>query len=207
VITLLVALGVPLEALVAPLLDAKDQQGAQAALLALRANRWLVFAAAVAILGGAAGTIKSAPGAHWLRASIAFTVALLALYAGVIAPVERGIAQSRTFKPFLAEVRERIGGADLGFFCAFDYGAVFYAERHVPLLLDEDECKDPARRAAALAAPRTPYLLLWEDDAERAAAQLQVLLRSTGTGTQGRARMVLAAPVGAVPPSGAPAGG
>jgi len=196
VLTLLVALGVPLERLIAPLLDAKDQQGAQAALLALRAHRWVVFGAAVAILAGAAGTIRSAPGAHWLRASVAFTVSLLALYAGVIGPVERGIASSRTFKPFLAAVRERIGSADLGFVCAFDYGAVFYAERHVPLLLDEDECKDPAKRAATLAAPRTPYLLLWEEDAERAGAQLRILVRSTGTGTQGRDRMVLAAPAG-----------
>jgi hypothetical protein len=198
-ITLLVALGVPLEALVSPLLEAKDRQGAAAAFVALRAHRWLVLGAALAILGGAAGTIRSAPGAHWLRASVAYTVALLALYAGVIAPVERGVAESRSFKPFLAEVRQRIGSADLGFLCAFDYGAIFYADRHVPPLLDEDGCKDPARRDAVLVAPRTPYLLLWEDDAERAGARLDVLVRSSGTGTQGRDRMVLAAPAGRAP--------
>jgi 4-amino-4-deoxy-L-arabinose transferase-like glycosyltransferase len=198
-VTLLIALGVPLEKLIAPLLDAKDRQGASAALLVLHAHRWLVLGTALAILVGAIGTIRAAPGAHWLRASVAYSVALLALYAGVIAPVERGIADSRTFKPFLAEVRQRTGDAGLGFFCAFDYGAVFYAGRHVPVLLDEEQCKDPAQRDATLAAPRTPYLLLWEDDADKAGPKLDILLRSAGTGTQGRDHMVLAVPAAARP--------
>ena len=194
-LTLLIALGVPLDALVAPLLEPKDQQGVHAALIALRENPWIVLAAAIAILAGAAGTVRSAPGAHWLRASVAFTVALLALYAGVIAPVERGIAESRTLKPFMAQVRERIGSDDVGFFCAFDYGAVFYAQRHVPVLLDEDGCKDPARRQATLAAAGTPpYVLLWEDEAARAGDRVEVLLHSVGTGPKGRARMALAVP-------------
>jgi len=207
-ITLLIALGVPLDRLVAPLLAAKDQQGVHAALLALRANPWIVLGAALVILAGAAATVRSAPGAHWLRASVGFSVALLALYAGVIAPVERGLAESRSFKPFLAEVRARIGAADLGFFCAFDYGAVFYAQRHLPMLLDEERCRDAALRQTTIAAADTPpYLLLWEDEAERAGSQLEVLLYSTGTGPKGRTRMALARPLTAAPaPVEAPAG-
>lgn len=194
-LTLLIALGVPLDALVAPLLEPKDQQGVQAALVALRQNPWIVLAAALAILAGAAGTVRAAPGAHWLRASVAFTVALLALYAGVIAPVERGIAQSRTLKPFFAQVRERVGDDDVALFCAFDYGAVFYAQRHLPVLLDEDGCKDPAQRRAVLTAPATPpYVLLWEDEAARAGDHVEVLVHSEGTGPKGRARMALAVP-------------
>jgi 4-amino-4-deoxy-L-arabinose transferase-like glycosyltransferase len=194
-LTLLIALGVPLDALVSPLLEPKDQQGVHAALVALRDQPWVVLGAALAILAGAAGTVHAARGAHWLRASVAFTVALLALYAGVIAPVERGIAESRTLKPFLAEVRERVGTERLGFFCAFDYGAVFYAQRHVPVLLDEEGCADPTRRRATLASPDAPpYVLLWEDEAVRAGDHVDVLVHSEGTGPKGRARMALATP-------------
>ena len=172
-----------LERLTAPLLDAKDQQGAQAALLALRAHRCGVRRGG-RDPGRRRGHDPVRTGAHWLRASVAFTVSLLALYAGVIGPVERGIASSRTFKPFLAEVRQRIGSADLGFVCAFDYGAVFYAERHVPLLLDEDGCRTrrsalrPRRRRA-----RRTCCLGGGRGARRSAAADPV--RSTGTGTRG----------------------
>jgi len=194
-LTLLISLGVPLDALVAPLLEPKDLQGMNAALVALRDNPWIVLVASLAILAGAAGTVRAAGGAHWLRASVTFTVALLALYAGVIAPVERGIAESRTLKPFLAEVRERVGDERLGFFCAFDYGAVFYAQRHLPELLDEEGCADPTRRQATLAAPETPpFVLLWEDEALRVGDHVEVLAHSVGTGPKGRARLALAVP-------------
>jgi len=194
-VALLVVLGVPFDVLLAPLLEPKDQQGVVAALDALREHGWLVAGAALAILAGAAGTAVAAPGAHWLRASVAFTVALVALYAGIVAPVERGLARSRTLKPFLAEVRERIGDAELAFFCTFDYGAVYYAGRHVRMLLTEERCRDEAARRAVLAAPETPrYLLLWEDQVRGSAAQLDVLLHSTGKGPKGRTRMVLASP-------------
>ncbi|MEW6269610.1 MAG: phospholipid carrier-dependent glycosyltransferase [Thermodesulfobacteriota bacterium] len=195
VVLLLVALGVPFESLLAGMLKPKDQQGVVAALDALRAHRWLVAGAALAMLAGAAGTWREAPGAHWLRASMALTVALIALYAGAIATAERGIAESRTLKPFLADVRERVGGDEMSFFCTFDYGAVFYARRDVPLLLGGDRCRDEAVRRATLAGPEAPtYLLLWEDEAERAGVQVDVLLTSEGRGPKGRARMVLAAP-------------
>jgi 4-amino-4-deoxy-L-arabinose transferase-like glycosyltransferase len=196
-VALLVVLGVPFDALLRPLLEPKDQQGVGAALAALREHGWIVAGAALAMLAGAAGTAVAAPGAHWLRASVAFTVALVALYAGVVAPVERGLARSRTLAPFLADVRGRIGDADLAFFCAFDYGAVYYSGRHVPALLTASQCRDEDARRAALAAPTAPrYLLLWEDEAERSASLIDVLLYSTGRGPKGRTRMVLASPRG-----------
>lgn len=206
-LTFLIALGVPFDRIASPFLEPKDQQGVDAAFVALREQPWIVLGAALAILAGAVGTVRAAPGAHWLRASVAFTVALLALYAGVIAPVERGIAESRTFRPFFADVRERVGDAELGFFCAFDYGAVFYNRRHIPVVLDDEaECRDPAARARALAAPGPKYLLLWEEDAKRHGDPVEVLLRSSGTGPKGRSSLVLArrassAPAAAAPPA------
>ena len=195
VLVLLISLGLPAESIAAPFLQPKDLQGLRAALVALREQQLLVFGASVAILAGAAVTWREAPGAHWLRASVGFTVALLALYAGVVGPVERGIASSRTLRPFMAEVRERTNGAELGFLCTFDYGAVFYSHRHIRELVDEDACRDVARRDAAIADPAAPaYVLVGEDEATRLGDRVDVLLLSEGTGPQGRQRMALTAP-------------
>jgi hypothetical protein len=192
---LIVALGLPVESIVGPLLQPKDLQGLHAALVALREQRLLVFGAALAMLAGAAVTWREALGAHWLRASVGFTVALLALYAGVVAPVERGVADSRTLRPFMVEVRARTDGAELGFLCTFDYGAVFYSQRHIRELLEEDACRDVARRDAAIGATTTPrYVLMGEDEALRLGDRVDVLLLSEGTGPQGRQRMALTTP-------------
>jgi 4-amino-4-deoxy-L-arabinose transferase-like glycosyltransferase len=195
VLILLISLGLPAEAIASPFLEPKDLQGLHAALVALREQQLLVFAASLAILAGNAVTWREAPGAHWLRASVGFTVALLALYAGVVAPVERGIAGSRTLRPFMTEVRARTNGAELGFLCTFDYGAVFYSHRHIRELVEEDSCRDVAARDAAIADPTAPpYVLMGEDEARRLGARVEVVLLSEGTGPQGRQRMALAAP-------------
>lgn len=195
VLILIIALGLPVESIVGPLLQPKDLQGLHAALVALREQRLLVFASAVAMLGGAVVTWREAPGAHWLRASVGFSVALLALYAGVVGPVERGVASSRTLRPFMVEVRDRTDGGELGFLCTFDYGAVFYSQRHIRELLDEDACRDVSRREAAIAdATAPPYVLMGEDEARRLGDRVNVLLLSEGTGPQGRQRMALTSP-------------
>jgi 4-amino-4-deoxy-L-arabinose transferase-like glycosyltransferase len=209
VLILIVTLGLPIESIAGSFLQPKDLQGLHAALVALREQRLLVFGAALALLAGSAVTWREAPGAHWLRASIGFTVALLALYAGVVAPIERGIATSRTLRPFMADVRARTNGAELGFLCTFDYGAVFYSQRHIRELLDEDACRDASRRAAAIADPTVPpYVLMGEDEAQRLADRVDVVLLSEGTGPQGRQRTALVTPRRGASPAaaaGAPA--
>lgn len=195
VLILLISLGLPAESIAGPFLEPKDLQGLHAALVALREQQLLVFGASLAILAGAAVTWREAPGAHWLRASVGFTVALLALYAGVVAPIERGIASSRSLRPFMTEVRARTNGAELGFLCTFDYGAVFYSHRHIRELVDEDLCRDVAARDAAIADPTAPpYVLMGEDEARRLGERVEVVLLSEGTGPQGRQRMALTAP-------------
>lgn len=218
IVALILASGLPVAGLVAPLLEAHDRQGLVAAAASLGEHRWIALAAALAVLGGAAVAVRAAPGAHWLRASAALAVALVALYGGIAAPVERGIARSRTLEPFLAEVRRRVGDEKLGFLCTFDYGAVYYSQRHFPAeavarrcagdgshrggcrdhleeLLEEEACRDPAQRAAVLDRPGVPrYLLLWENEVGPLAPRLDILLRSEGTGPKGRSSMVLATP-------------
>ncbi|MBM4242217.1 MAG: phospholipid carrier-dependent glycosyltransferase [Deltaproteobacteria bacterium] len=195
VLILLISLGLPVEAIASPFLQPKDLQGLHAALVALREQTLLVLGASLAMLAGAAVTWREAPGAHWLRASVGFAVALLALYAGVVGPVERGVAGSRSLRPFMAEVRARTHGAELGFLCTFDYGAVFYSHRHIRALLGDDACRDASARAEAITDPKAPpYVLMGEDEATRLGDRVEVVLLSDGTGPQGRQRMALASP-------------
>jgi 4-amino-4-deoxy-L-arabinose transferase-like glycosyltransferase len=215
---LVFALGIPIGSLIGPWLEPHDAQGLVAAAAALLEQRWIALGASVVAIACAVAAIRSAPGAHWLRASAALAVGLLAVYGGIAAPVERGIAASRTLGPFLLAVRERFGDAPLGFLCTFDYGAVFYAQRyfppsateprcddtapaashcrdHIRELLAEEACRDPAKRLAALRDPNAPRLvLLWEDETDGVLADVETVMTSEGTGPKGRSRMLLVTP-------------
>ena len=136
---------------------------------------------------------------------------------GVVAPVERGIAWSRSLDSFLRDVRARVGNGQLGFLCTFDYGAVFYSQAffpddgaprctardaagghcrdHVREMLEEASCKDAAKRREALHAEGAPrHVLLWEADLGDLAPEVDVVLRSEGSGPKGRSRMLLVEP-------------
>jgi hypothetical protein len=81
-------------------------------------------------------------------------------------------------------VKERVGPAPLFFYQAFDNGALYYADRHVPFY-------DPALVQADQAA----FFLTWEDEWKKMAAQdgtnLQMVDVSEGTGPKGNHRLVL----------------
>jgi len=227
---LVLASGVPIAGAIGRFLQPDDAQGLAAAVDSLVAQRWLALLAGALAIAGAVGAMREAPGAHWFRGSAALAVGLLAVYGGIAAPVERGIARSRALDSFMLAVRDLAGSAKLGFLCTFDYGAVFYSQRyfpaddgvprcdpHAPLgdrcrdhireLLDEATCRDgdPARRVAAIRDPATPpYVLVWEDEVEAVRSQVRVLLASTGTGPKGRSRMLLVTPLPAAAPLAAP---
>jgi len=102
---------------------------------------------------------------------------------------EPALAEQRSFKPFMESVRGVVDDADtLSFYRAFDYGAVFYARRHIRPLHD------------GFGAPSEPnaraYVLLWKsiwDELPRERrGQLQHLLTSVGSGPKGRDPLVFA---------------
>jgi 4-amino-4-deoxy-L-arabinose transferase-like glycosyltransferase len=181
-VVLLVASGIPFDGFLLPRLRPAEAAETALAFTALRDSALLTAAVAAVVIGGAAASAREGAGAHWLRASVPLAVSLVALLGGIVAPLERVIAGARTFAPFLAEVRERIGDEPLAFHDGtFDYGAVYYADRHVP------------RDAASIASAR--YLLAFESkDGSVPAGLGKVLLRSEGTGPKGRTRLLLAAP-------------
>ena len=82
-------------------------------------------------------------------------------------------------------------------------GPVFYSQRHIRALLDDDACRDLARRDAAIADPAAPpYVLMGEDEARRLGDRVEVVLLSEGSGPQGKQRTALTTPRRGAAPAG-----
>jgi hypothetical protein len=122
------------------------------------------------------------------------------LFAAVVAFVASGeavideifqpaLAEQRSFKPFMETVRGVVDADDsLAFYRAFDYGAVFYARRHIEPRHD-DFGNPPVGDGRA-------YVLMWKSHWEglipEQKRRLQHLLTSGGTGPKGRDALVFA---------------
>lgn len=114
-------------------------------------------------------------------ASISFlTIAICVIIKTAFFPP---IVFERTMKPFMARVSEKIDAQlPLVFYRGFDFGAIFYARRHVPSYASE---------AGVLKPPF--FLLMWEEDWQklRDRNELKMLDISEGLGPAGRHRLLL----------------
>src|SRR5690606_3696163 len=112
---------------------------------------------------------------RWPRVFAAIVLVVVASSAVITQTYLPLLAADRTYKPFLAEVRALADGQPLAFYGRFDYGAVFYAGRHIPSLAG----RLPDAAAPLLVLFREPE---WEalDATERARGA--ILARSTGRG-------------------------
>ena len=93
------------------------------------------------------------------------------------------IVFERTMKPFMSRVNKIVDPAlPLLFYRGFDYGAAFYARRHVPSYAAGPNTLKPPL-----------YLLMWEEDWQRLAprSDLKMVDSSEGLGPAGRHRLVL----------------
>jgi hypothetical protein len=93
------------------------------------------------------------------------------------------VAYERTMKPFMARVTEKVDAhAPIFFYHGFDYGAVFYARRHIPSF---------TKKYADMKPPF--FLLMWEEEWKRIEERpsLKMLDISEGRGPAGRHRLVL----------------
>ena len=120
----------------------------------------------------------------WLFASlVAFTGSTFLLVNSVFQPI---VAQARTFKPFMARVTQKTYETPLFFYKAFDNGALYYADRHIPQY-----------ESTHIPPEQSFFLLTWEDEwrkiAARGALDLQQVDISEGAGPKGRLRLVLVA--------------
>jgi hypothetical protein len=190
VIVLLLAVGLgaePLSAL-APLLHAKDRANLPLleGLIRARFASFVLFTAALVPM--IVIWLVSVRQRNWsllFAALVAFVASGEAVVDEVFQPA---LAEQRSYKSFMEAVRGVVEPDDsLSFYRAFDYGAVFYARRHIPPLEDGFGVAPRGRRA---------YVLLWKSEWDRLAAadktRLQHLLTSTGTGPKGRDALVFA---------------
>ena len=128
-------------------------------------------------------------------ALVAFVASGEAIVDEVFEPV---LAEQRSFRPVMESVRGVVDPEDeLAFYRAFDYGAVFYARRHIRPLHDGfGEGSTEGKRS---------YLLLWESEFENLPedqkARLQHLLTSGGTGPKGKDALVFALVKPTAPPT------
>jgi hypothetical protein len=174
--------------LFAPLLKTKDLESLPVVQEILRAHL-PILGLWVAILLSICGLfLYSARHQRWVTAFgaiFALVVTTVPVVGGVF---QEEIAARRSFRPFMAEVREKVGPQDaLYFYKTFDYGAVFYARRRIPTVGDD------------FGPPPSPgqssYLLTWKSvwnaiTAERKSA-LALVRVSEGTGPKGRDPLVL----------------
>lgn len=172
-----------------PLLHPKDQANLPllATLLRSRFQSFELFV--VALVPMMAIFIVSLRQKSWsllFAAIVAFVASGEALVDEVFQPA---IAEQRSFKPFMESVRGVVEPEDdLYFYRAFDYGAVFYARRHIHPLHEG---------LAALPTPgKRSYLLMWKSVwdglPEEEKGRLQHLLTSSGNGPKGKDPLVFA---------------
>jgi hypothetical protein len=102
------------------------------------------------------------------------------------------LAWERTYKPFMIGVRSTVKNAPLFFYKdAYDYGAIFYANRHIPSYTED---LSALKLAGQDASPY--YFLMWEEDWQALSAvdqRLEHLVTSEGRGPDKKHRLVLAA--------------
>jgi len=103
------------------------------------------------------------------------------------------LARERTYKPFMIGVRSTVKNAPLYFYkAASDYGAIFYADRHIP-----SYHADLSLLATQSSVDSPQYLLLTEEDWQTLPTttpyRLERLVTSDGKGPDKKHRLVLAA--------------
>jgi hypothetical protein len=174
----------PLE-LIRPFLHPRDQDNLPL-FTGIVAEYPLAFGVwAVSVGAAAIGLVFGLRKDQWGRvfASLAvFTIGTFLLVQGVFQPT---IAAARTFRPFMAQVGEKIGDAPLFFYRTFDSGALFYANRRIPFY---DSLAQDGTQSSV------PYfLLMWEEEWKKFAEwpELQAAGVSKGTGPKGKQPLIL----------------
>ena len=144
----------------------------------------LLAASMIAYLGADAYLFWALRHRHWRMVFAALGTSALVFNVVFKAVIFPPVVYERTMKPFMSRVKEETDPKlPLLFYRGFDFGAVFYARRHVPQFVT---------RVGDVPSPL--YLLIWEEDWQplRGRKDLKMLDISEGLGPAGRHRLVLA---------------
>ncbi|HUI28199.1 MAG TPA: glycosyltransferase family 39 protein [Candidatus Kryptonia bacterium] len=161
-----------------PWLHKTDQENLGIVRQVIRDYRAVWIAWGIPLIVGALLFVYGVWRSRWPLAFAGLIVYVVAATAPTNRVLHPALARPQTLKPFLATVRSTLSAEDeLAFYNTFDYAAVFYFGKRIPLLQDTFGPPLPAGRAR--------YLLIWEDvwntlsDEQR--QQLQWIARSDGT--------------------------
>jgi 4-amino-4-deoxy-L-arabinose transferase-like glycosyltransferase len=130
---------------------------------------------------------------QWMSVFAALTVATSSSLYFTNALFHPMLAWERTYKPFMIGVRSTVKNAPLYFYKdAYDYGAIFYANRHIPSHVDDLSTLKIDEHSS-----EPHYLLMWEEEWQTLSAsadqRLEHLVTSEGKGPDKKHRLVLAA--------------
>jgi 4-amino-4-deoxy-L-arabinose transferase-like glycosyltransferase len=128
---------------------------------------------------------------EWMYVFAALTVAISSSLYFANALFHPLLAWERTYKPFMRGVRSTVKDAPLYFYKdAYDYGAIFYADRHIPSYKE-----DLSHLAVANNGHPPLYLLMWEEEWQALSTttdqRLEHLVTSEGKGPDKKHRLVL----------------
>ena len=130
---LLESLGAPILATVQRWLPLSAQPFAACLSETMRTQRWLLLGLLVTAVGSLYACIRAARAARWMEVFGGVFCTAAALIMSVCQVLLPGIAQQLSFRDFMREVRQVVvPGDELLFFHAFEYGAVFYWQGHIP---------------------------------------------------------------------------
>jgi 4-amino-4-deoxy-L-arabinose transferase-like glycosyltransferase len=130
---------------------------------------------------------------HWMYVFAALTIATSSSLYFTNALFHPLLAWERTYKPFMRGVHSTVKNAPLYFYKdAYDYGAIFYADRHIP------SYKDDVSTLTANGDINSPlYLLMWEEDwqalSTTASQRIEHLVTSEGKGPDKKHKLALVA--------------
>lgn len=189
------SVGVDLDHIVAPFLHSRDQANLSSVAHTLQ-NQFPLLLIWLTILILALGWyFWELRRGRWSYVFAALTIVVSSSLYFTNALFHPMLARERTYKPFMHAVRLIVKDAPLYFYNAYDYGAIFYADRHIPAY------KDNLPQLAVAGDPSTPlYLLMWEEEWQKvsttigtAERQLEPLVTSEGRGPHKKHRLVLVA--------------
>jgi len=181
------ALGAEPLTLLTPLFHPRDQANVPLVQAILR-ERAAALGLGMAILLAVTGIFAFSVPRHGWAAVFLWLVVLCGGITTVINAVfYPEFARRRSLKTFLTSIRQVVHDSDdLAFYRTFDFGAVFYAGRDIRELRD----------LPASAGEQRTYLLIWDDDWQRLAAderaRLERLSDSNPTDAKSGRRLILA---------------
>jgi 4-amino-4-deoxy-L-arabinose transferase-like glycosyltransferase len=128
------AAGIPLAGWIEKLVSNADVGNVAPMLEAVREHAAIALPCAAVMLGAAWLTAMSAARGRWTRVVSATAIAMFAVSATVSTSLLPALASKRSTRTFMRHVEENVPlDVPLSFYRAFDYGAVFYRGRAIPV--------------------------------------------------------------------------